>query len=112
MGEWDGDFSQTYGYNKMHYNISNTLNASIADLDLHNGGPGKSASRFDAGGFDASQMTTNADFSRFFPNVMGGLNVAFGAEYRREAYEVAGDPTEAALLTSAAKAVASAAVRP
>ncbi|MES3025841.1 MAG: TonB-dependent receptor [Pseudomonadota bacterium] len=88
LGEWTGDFSQTYGFNKMHYNISNTLNASIADLDLQNGGPGKSASRFDAGGFDASQMTSNADFSRFFPNIAGGMNVAFGAEYRRETYKI------------------------
>ena len=34
IGEWAGDFSQTYGYNRMRYNISHTLNASIANLDL------------------------------------------------------------------------------
>jgi iron complex outermembrane receptor protein len=85
---WNSDFSQTYGSNKMHYNISNTLNASIAELDRVNGGPGVSKSAFDAGGFDASQMTTNVDFSRFFPEMMGGMNIAFGTEYRRETYSI------------------------
>ena len=27
IGEWNADFSQTHGYNKLKYNISNTLNA-------------------------------------------------------------------------------------
>jgi iron complex outermembrane receptor protein len=93
LGEWNADFSQTHGYNKMHYNISNTLNASIANLDLQKGGKGVSASRFDAGGFSASQNTTNIDFSRFYPGVMSGMNVAFGAEYRTENYKIfAGEP--------------------
>ncbi|MGZ8316488.1 MAG: TonB-dependent receptor plug domain-containing protein, partial [Telluria sp.] len=88
FGEWTADLSQTYGYNKMHYNISNTLNASIANKDLLAGGRGVSASRFDAGGFSAEQMTTNADVARFYPGVMNGLNLAFGAEYRTENYEI------------------------
>lgn len=88
FGEWNADFSQTYGYNKLKYNISNTINASIANQDLLTGGPGVSARAFNAGGFSFSQMTTNADVSRFFPNVMNGMNVAFGAEYRRENYQI------------------------
>jgi iron complex outermembrane receptor protein len=28
FGEWNADFSQTYGYNRMDYTIANTLNAS------------------------------------------------------------------------------------
>jgi len=93
LGEWNADFSQTYGYNKMHYNISNTLNASIANKDLLAGGKGVSASRFDAGGFSATQLTTNADFSRFYQDIMSGLNLAFGAEYRTENYKIfAGEP--------------------
>ena len=52
-----------------------------------------SPNRFDAGGFSFGQFTTNLDFSRFFPGVMGGMNVAFGAEYRRETYRIfAGEP--------------------
>ncbi|MFG6413519.1 TonB-dependent receptor plug domain-containing protein [Roseateles sp. DC23W] len=85
---WDTDLSQTYGANKMRYVISNTLNASIANLDLINGGRGISPTRFDAGGFGFSQATTNFDVSRFFPDLLGGSNIAFGAEYRREKYDI------------------------
>jgi iron complex outermembrane recepter protein len=91
--EWNTDLSQTYGYNRLRNNISHTLNASIANLDLTNGGTGRSADQFDAGGFSFKQLTTNLDFSRYFPGVMNGVNVAFGAEYRRETYTItAGEP--------------------
>ena len=93
FGEWNTDLSQTYGYNRLRNNISHTINASIANLDLINGGPGISPNRFDAGGFSFQQLTTNLDLSRFFPGVMSGMNVAFGAEYRRENYKImAGEP--------------------
>ncbi|MDQ3027944.1 MAG: TonB-dependent receptor [Pseudomonadota bacterium] len=93
FGDWTVDLSQTYGYNRLLYNIDNTLNASIANLEALAGRPGTSPSRFDAGGFSFGQLTTNLDFSRFFPSVMGGINLAFGAEYRRETYKiVAGEP--------------------
>ena len=91
--DWKADFSQTYGYNKLRNNISHTINASIANLDLSNGGPGISPDHFDAGGFSFGQLTTNIDFTRFFPGILNGVNVAFGAEYRRETYKiVAGEP--------------------
>ena len=91
--EWGTDVSQTYGYNKLRNNISHTINASIANLDLTNGGAGISPDRFDAGGFSFEQLTTNVDFSRFFPGVMKGMNLAFGGEYRRETYKItAGEP--------------------
>jgi iron complex outermembrane receptor protein len=90
---WDTDLSQTYGSNRLRYNISHTLNASIANKDLLSGGKGISPSSFDAGGFGFSQATTNFDVSRFFPELLGGSNIAFGAEYRREKYDiVAGEP--------------------
>lgn len=93
IGEWASDFSQTYGYNRMRYNISHTLNASIANLDLINGGKGVSPSQFDAGGFSFRQLTSNADFSRFYDDILGGLNAAFGFEYRKENYQIfAGEP--------------------
>ncbi len=88
FGEWSADLSQTYGYNRMMYNISRTLNASIANLDVMNGGKGISPNAFNAGGFSFGQATTNADFSRFFGDVAQGMNVAFGAEYRRETYKI------------------------
>ncbi|HEY8876826.1 MAG TPA: TonB-dependent receptor, partial [Roseateles sp.] len=90
---WDTDLSQTYGSNKLRYNISHTLNASIANKDLLAGGKGISPTSFDAGGFGFSQATTNFDVSRFFPELLGGSNIAFGAEYRKEKYDiVAGEP--------------------
>jgi iron complex outermembrane recepter protein len=93
FGEWTADLSQTFGNNKMRYDINNTLNASIANLDLANGGRGISPTRFDAGGFSFSQATTNVDMSRFFPDMLGGTNVAFGAEFRQEKYKIfAGEP--------------------
>lgn len=93
IGEWRADFSQTYGYNELLNNISNTLNASIANEDLLSGGPGLSPSKFDAGGYAFTQYTTNVDFSRYLDSVLAGTNVAFGVERRRENYEIfAGEP--------------------
>ena len=83
MRDWYADFSQSYGYNRFDYRISNTLNASIA---TRNGG--RSPTEFDAGGFAFAQYTTNIDFSRYFDSYFQGLNVAFGAEYRKENYEI------------------------
>jgi iron complex outermembrane receptor protein len=44
--------------------------------------------RFDAGGFSFTQNTTNLDLSRKYDNILNGLNVAMGAEYRFENYEI------------------------
>lgn len=93
IGDWHWDISHTYGYNELRYTIDHTLNASIANLDLLNGGAGISPSRFDAGGFSFKQKTINADVSRYFDDVLQGLNLAFGAEHRREDYRIrAGEP--------------------
>ncbi|MEO8101398.1 MAG: TonB-dependent receptor [Betaproteobacteria bacterium] len=88
FGEWNADISQTYGYNKLRYNINNTINASIANKDLLAGGKGVSATSFDAGGFSFEQLTTNFDMSRFYAGIANGMNLAFGAEYRRENYQI------------------------
>lgn len=87
-GDWTTDLSQTYGVNTMRYRIANTLNASLANLDLLRGGAGRSASEFQAGGFQFSQATTNLDFSRYFDGVFAGANLAFGLEFRRENYQI------------------------
>ncbi len=93
LGGWAFDFSHTHGSNAMQYDISRTLNASIANLDLINGGAGISPSSFDAGGFRFRQATTNLDASRYFEGWFGGSNLAFGAELRREHYSIrAGEP--------------------
>ncbi|MES2161088.1 MAG: TonB-dependent receptor [Pseudomonadota bacterium] len=94
VGDWNLDVSQTYGYNKMRYNISHTINASIANKDLLAGGKGISPDRFDAGGFSFQQLTTNLDLNHYYDGLVGdGLNVAFGGEYRSENYKIfAGEP--------------------
>lgn len=79
VGDWHVDFSNTYGKNAFLYTIGNTFNASLQSA---------SPTVFDAGGFSFSQNTTNLDVNQFFDNVMSGLNVAFGAEYRVENYNI------------------------
>ena len=80
---WNFDLSNTFGKNTFDYTIENTVNASLRE---------KSANQFDAGGLGFSQNTTNFDLSRKF-DVMKGLNVAFGAEYRHENFSItAGEP--------------------
>jgi iron complex outermembrane receptor protein len=87
LGGWRGDLSHTYGSNRMEYGISNTLNASLAAANGAGGGLAVSPSVFDAGGFVFDQYSTTLDFTRLF-DVWAGLNVAFGAEYRFEQYEI------------------------
>ena len=78
VGAWNVDFSNTYGKNSFQYQIENTLNASLQS---------SSPTSFNSGGFSFSQNTTNLDFQRLF-DVAAGLNIAFGAEYRLENYEI------------------------
>jgi iron complex outermembrane receptor protein len=76
---WDVDLSNTYGFNKFHFNVKNSLNASF--------GP-DSPTTFDAGGFQLGQNVSNLNISRFYKGIMQGLNIAFGAEYRTERYKI------------------------
>lgn len=93
MADWFWDLSYTYGFNSLDYTIRNTINASIANLDLLTGGTGMSPSAFDAGGFLFRQNTANFDVSRYFGGVRQGLNVALGVEARKERYSIhAGEP--------------------
>ncbi len=79
VGDWDVDFSNTYGKNSFLYTISNTSNASLLKA---------TPTTFDAGGFSFLQNTTNLDITRFYEDVFAGFNVAFGAEHRLETYEI------------------------
>ena len=81
ISNWDVDFSNTYGKNEFLYTIGNTFNASMQN---------SSPTTFDAGGFSFAQNTTNLDINKFYDDVMSGVNVAFGAEYRVENYEIVG----------------------
>ena len=76
---WNVDFSNTYGFNSFLYRISNSNNASLAN---------STPFEADSGGFNYSENTTNFDVNRFFEDIMSGLNIAFGAEYRVENYAI------------------------
>jgi iron complex outermembrane receptor protein len=79
ISDWNVDFSNTYGKNEFLYTIGNTFNASLQNA---------SPTTFDAGGFNFIQNTVNLDISKFHDDIMSGLNIAFGAEYRLENYEI------------------------
>lgn len=76
---WKMDLSNTYGKNIFDYRIKGTLNASLE---------GNSPTEFDAGGHSLSQNTINLDFSKNYDSVLKGMNLAFGAEYRLERFEI------------------------
>ncbi|MBW8201765.1 TonB-dependent receptor domain-containing protein [Flagellimonas abyssi] len=79
IGDWNVDFSNSYGKNEFMYHVTNSNNASM-----------ENATPFQAnsGGFNYSENTSNFDMSRFYEDTMAGLNIAFGAEYRVENYGI------------------------
>ncbi|WP_413998834.1 TonB-dependent receptor [Flavobacterium sp. W1B] len=80
---WKIDFSNTFGKNLFHYYVKGTINASLLEA---------SPTEFDAGGHSLTQNTTNFDLSKNYESVMKGLNLAFGAEFRTEKFDIfAGD---------------------
>lgn len=79
LGDWNVDFSNSYGRNEFLYRITNSNNASLAN---------STPFEADSGGFNYSENTTNFDMSQFFDDILAGLNIAFGAEYRVENYSI------------------------
>lgn len=97
LSDWNVDLSNTYGINAFLYTIGNTFNASLQNA---------SPTTFDAGGFDFTQNTTNLDISKFYEEIFSGFNVAFGAEYRLENYEIeAGQESSYAQYTAAGEVI-------
>ncbi|MDT7829756.1 TonB-dependent receptor [Pricia sp. S334] len=104
VGSWDVDLSNTYGRNAFMYTIGNTFNASLQNA---------SPTIFDAGGFSFAQNTANLDVTQYFDEVMAGLNIAFGAEYRTEKYEIeAGEQASYAQYTEAGERITLASQQP
>ncbi len=86
IGDWDMDASVGFGRNKMQFQIENTLNRSLGAA---------SKTQFDAGGFSYDQLTANLSGVKSFKadNLASPVNVAVGAEVRREGYNLfAGEP--------------------
>ncbi|RMF26668.1 MAG: TonB-dependent receptor [Bacteroidetes bacterium] len=76
---WTVDINNTYGINNFHYFIKGTLNASMQEA---------SPTDFDAGGHLLSQNNTGIDFSKYYDEVLEGMNLAFGLEYRTENFQI------------------------
>jgi iron complex outermembrane recepter protein len=98
LAEWRWDLSSSYGYDKARLYTLNSANGSIAGgyTDINGTvipGTDSTPRDFYDGFFKATQTTANIDINRDVEVGLGGpLNVAFGGEYRRNAYAIgAGD---------------------
>ena len=104
ISDWNIDFSNTWGENSFLYTIGNTFNASLQNA---------SPTTFDAGGFAFAQNTVNLDINQFFEDSLEGLNVAFGAEYRLENYEIfSGEEASYAQYTATGEQITTASQNP
>ena len=89
LNQWSYDVSGQYGHNRFAFTVGDSLNVSLGP----NLPPNKT--HFDAGTLELNQFVGNLDVSR--PVHVGGfagpLNLAIGAEVRRENYQIhAGEP--------------------
>ncbi|MDQ3488411.1 MAG: TonB-dependent receptor, partial [Acidobacteriota bacterium] len=84
---WFWDASAQYGYNSFDFNVRNSLNVSL--------GPNDTQREFYSGSLVFDQLLTNLDVARQVEaGLSGKLNVALGAEFRRETYQIiAGEPS-------------------
>jgi iron complex outermembrane receptor protein len=77
---FDMDINLVYGRNEVAYRVENSLNGSLVP---------NSPTSFDAGGLAYDQFVLGLDFVRRYEiGLFEPLNVAFGAEARREHYEI------------------------
>lgn len=85
---WTWDVSAQQGHNSFDFAVGDSLNTSLGP----NIPPNKTF--FEAGTLGLDQLTVNADVTRAVKaGLAGPLNVAFGAEFRRESYSIkAGEP--------------------
>jgi iron complex outermembrane receptor protein len=81
-GAWFWDLSAQYGHDKFDFDITHTLNVSLGP-DIP---PNKT--NFYAGALEFNQFVSNLDVIRELEvGLSGPLNVAVGAEFRRENYQ-------------------------
>jgi iron complex outermembrane recepter protein len=79
LSGWNIDFSNTTGYNKLHYFVKNSLNASLG---------ANSPKDFDAGGFGQSQNVTELTLTKKRIQNLKRTNFALGGEFRIENYNI------------------------
>lgn len=88
LSKWFYDISSGYEKNKFDFYVRHSLNASLGPAIPPN------QTSFYSGSLRDSQWMTNVDLTRGFNvGLAGPLNVAVGAEFRREGYGIdAGEP--------------------
>lgn len=88
LASWFYDLSAGYGTNRFEFYVSNSLNASLGPTIPPN------QTDFYAGSLADDQTTLNLDLTREFAvGLAGPLNVAVGAEFRRDGFQIeAGEP--------------------
>ncbi len=78
-GGWNWDLGSVYGGDQFAFTIKNTANVSLGRT---------SPTQFDAGKLRFSQSTTSLDLNRDFKDLPVPLNVAGGAEFRADRYQI------------------------
>lgn len=80
LGGWNWDLSTVYGGNTIEYRTENTLNATLGAA---------SPTRFYNGKYGNSQWTSDLTLSNSYDiGLAAPLNLALGAEYRRDGYKI------------------------
>lgn len=79
LGDWNVDFSNTYGRNAFDFSLENSVNTSLQ---------ASSPTSFDVGGFSFSQNVTSLTLSQLFDQPLSGINVAMGSEFRLDNYQI------------------------
>ncbi|MEA5458829.1 TonB-dependent receptor [Arcicella sp. LKC2W] len=80
---WEIDLYNTYGKNSLKLSTLNTVNPSqVLSTNI------KNQINFDAGGYNLSQNTTGLTFTKSLENVLSGVNISLGSEFRTDAYGV------------------------
>ena len=99
---WAMDFGTSYGFNSFEFNLRNTLNSSLGPSLSVPTAPGPDGqlgtsddpgipnqTSFDAGALRRGEFNASANFSRLMSlGLPREVNVAWGAAFRRETYEV------------------------
>ncbi|MGH7713694.1 MAG: TonB-dependent receptor, partial [Gemmatimonadaceae bacterium] len=102
MSGWATDLGASYGYNSFQFNLENTLNSSLGPSLTTPTAPGRDGrlgtaddpgipnqTRFDAGALKRGEFNTTLSLSKMMDLGMPKpVNVAVGAAFRRESYEV------------------------
>ena len=82
-GGWHWDVSGNYGVNNLNLDVYNSLNVALYNTF------GYTPTEFHVGKFRTTQTVFNVDVSKEVEaGLPNPLNVAFGAEYRRDGYDI------------------------